>query len=682
VTTLRIALAQVNSTVGDLAGNAATVLDWAGRAAGAGADLVVFPEMMLTGYPVEDLALRASFVAASLGTLEETARQLAADGLGGLAVVTGYLGRRAGGRPRAGEPAGAPQNAAAVLFGGAVAVTTAKHHLPNYGVFDEYRYFVPGDRLPVFRMPAGSGQAVDVAVAICEDLWQDGGPVAVTRQAGAGLLVVPNASPYERGKHEARRQLCARRAREAGAALAYVNMIGGQDELVFDGDSIIVDARGELIARGPQFAETLLVADLDLPAAGGGEPGPDTPAEAGDGTAMTVHRVTLPAADRPSAPASEPGTAPADLVRRALTRRGLTPHEPVPGEGTPLDLAGPAPDGAAPGPDEPAPQPGEPAASLAATTPPGAVWLPPAPAGREQPGAPPVWPRLAPLAEVYAALVTGVRDYVRKNGFRSVILGLSGGIDSALTATIAADALGPQRVHVVLMPSRYSSGHSVSDAEDLAKRQGLQARTVPIAAMVDAFEAELDLAGLAAENLQSRIRGVILMGLSNAAGHLVLTTGNKSEIATGYSTLYGDSAGGFGPIKDVLKTLVWDLARWRNEQARRRGETPPIPENSITKPPSAELAPGQLDTDSLPDYAVLDALLDDYVERDLGAADLIAAGHDPDLVDRVIQLVDRAEYKRRQYPPGPKITPRNFGRDRRLPITNRWREPHPGARPR
>ena len=633
MTRLRIALAQVNSTVGDLAGNAATVLEWSHRAGQAGAGLVVFPEMMLTGYPVEDLALRASFVNASMATLEDTARQLAADGLGGIAVVTGYLGRRAGGTPRDGEPAGAPQNAAALLYGGAVAVTTAKHHLPNYGVFDEYRYFVPGDRLPVVRVPASAGPggpppgtpreplarrepapaapaspaAVDVAIAICEDLWQDGGPVAVTRQAGAGLLVVPNASPYERGKHEARRQLVARRAREAGAALAYVNMMGGQDELVFDGDSIIVDAAGELIARGPQFEEALLVADLALPAAASSRPGGDTAADASDGTVMTVHRVTL---------AARPGQRPAG------TRR-----------------------------DSPA---------------------------RTEDGGPLVAPRLPPLAEVYAALVTGVRDYVQKNGFRSVILGLSGGIDSALVATIAADALGPGRVHVVLMPSRYSSGHSVSDAEDLAKRQGLQARTVPIAAMVDSFEGELDLAGLSAENLQSRVRGVILMGLSNAEGHLVLTTGNKSEIATGYSTLYGDSAGGFGVIKDVLKTLVWDLARWRNEQAAARGETPPIPENSITKPPSAELAPGQLDTDSLPDYEILDALLDDYVEKDMGAAELVAAGHDPDLVDRVIQLVDRAEYKRRQYPPGTKITPRNFGRDRRLPITNRWREPAPG----
>ncbi len=596
----------MNSTVGDLAGNAAAVAEWTRRAADAGADLVVFPEMMLTGYPVEDLALRDSFVDASVATLEATARQLASGGLGGIAVVTGYLGRRPGGTPRVGEPVSSAQNAAALLHGGAVAVTTAKHHLPNYGVFDEYRYFVPGNRLPVVRVPADGGEnAVDVAIAICEDLWQDGGPVAVTRQAGAGLLVVPNASPYERGKDQARLELVARRAREAGAALAYVNMMSGQDELVFDGDSIIVDAEGGLIARGPQFEETLLVADLDLPRARpvpDTTPAPDTPAEASDGTVMTIHRVALPA--RP----------------------------PQPGALSPL-------------------------------------------------AEPVISPRLAPRAEVYSALVTGVRDYVRKNGFRSVILGLSGGIDSALVATVAADAVGPDQVHVVLMPSRYSSGHSVSDAEDLAKRQGLHARTVPIAPMVDAFQAELNLEGLAAENLQSRIRGVILMGLSNAEGHLVLTTGNKSEIATGYSTLYGDSAGGFGPIKDVLKTLVWELARWRNGQAVERGETPPIPENSISKPPSAELAPGQLDTDSLPDYAVLDALLDDYVEKDMGAAALIAAGHDPALVDRVIQLVDRAEYKRRQYPPGPKITPRNFGRDRRLPITNRWREPRPDRRP-
>ncbi len=605
----------MNSTVGNLRGNASTIVTWTRRAAGSGARLAVFPEMMLTGYPVEDLALRASFVDASVAALGATATRLAEEGLGDIAVVAGYLGRRLGLASRAGEPAAGAQNAAALLHGGRVLITTAKHHLPNYGVFDEYRYFVPGDRLPVFRLPCGpgdGGQAADVAIAICEDLWQDGGPVAATRQAGAGLLVVPNASPYERGKDSARLELCVRRAREAGATLAYVNMIGGQDELVFDGDSIIVDAAGNLLARGPQFEETLVVADLDLPGAGPGPLPADAAADVGDGTVMTVPRISVPAG--PAGPAGSPGHS---------------------GAG---DVAGQA----------------------------------------EPPGPGPVWPRLSPLAEVYTALVTGVRDYVCKNRFRSVLLGLSGGIDSALVATIAADAIGPGLVHAVLMPSTYSSAHSVTDAEDLVKRQGLHGRTVPIAPMVDAFQADLRLAGLAAENLQSRVRGMILMSLSNAEGHLVLTTGNKSELATGYSTLYGDSAGGFGPIKDVPKTLVWELARWRNAEAARSGEIPPIPEHSILKPPSAELAPGQLDTDTLPDYAVLDAILDDYVVADMGAAELVAAGHDPALVDRVIAMVDHAEYKRRQYPPGPKITPRNFGRDRRLPITNRWAEPRHG----
>jgi NAD+ synthase (glutamine-hydrolysing) len=600
VVQIRIALAQVNSTVGDLDGNAAALVEWTGRAAAAGASVAVFPEMMLTGYPVEDLALRASFVEASIGALRRTAADLAAAGLGDVAVVTGYLDRRRDLQPRVGLPAGAPLDAAAVLHGGKVVVTSAKHHLPNYGVFDEYRYFLPGDVLPVFRIAGRSGEPVDVAVVICEDLWQDGGPITVAHEASASLVVVPNASPYERDKGDTRLALCRRRSAEAGAPLAYVNMIGGQDELVFDGDSIVVDAAGNLLARGPQFEEALVVADLDVAAAPPAPQG-DERADAHDGTTMTIRRVELPA---PRGPAAAPGGRPEEAA---------ADH--------------------------------------------------------------PIWPRLSEPAEVYAALVTGVRDYVVKNGFRSVIIALSGGIDSALTATIAADAIGPERVHVVLMPSSYSSGHSVADAEDLAKRQGLSARTIPIGPMLGAFEDRLHLHGLAAENLQARVRGMILMSLSNAEAHLVLTTGNKSELATGYSTLYGDSAGGFAPIKDVLKTRVWELARWRNEQAAQTGRVQPIPENSIIKPPSAELRPGQLDTDSLPDYSVLDPLLDAYVERDLGAAELIAAGFDAALVERVIELVDRAEYKRRQYPPGPKITAKNFGRDRRLPITNRWHEP-------
>ncbi|WP_182877224.1 NAD+ synthase [Microbispora sp. H10670] len=580
---LRIALAQTNPVVGNIAGNAETLVEWTRRAAGRGAHLVVFPEMFLTGYPAEDLVLRSSFAEASIATLSEVAARLADEGLGDLPVVVGYLDR-ADLAPRVGQPKGAPLDAAAVLHRGRVVAKSAKHHLPNYGVFDEYRYFVRGDRLPIFRL-----HGVDVAVALCEDLWQEGGPVSVVAEAGAGLLVVPNGSPYETNKDDVRLELCARRAREAGCALAYVNMVGGQDELVFDGDSLVVDASGALVARASQFREELFVTDLELPEAAVelGEPSHDS-YDAHDGTVITVERVLLSA----------------DPVE---------PYEPEP---------------------------------------------------------PVVAERLDDLAEIYHALVTGVRDYVRKNGFKSVILGLSGGIDSALTATIAADAIGPERVHTVLMPSRYSSDHSITDAEELVRRQGVNAQVVPIADIVSAFEKEIALTGLAAENLQARVRGMLLMSLSNEHGHLVLTTGNKSELATGYSTLYGDSAGGYAPIKDVLKSVVWKLAEWRNAQPG----VPPIPENSITKEPSAELRPDQRDTDSLPQYEVLDSLLRDYVERDMGRDELIAAGHDPELVTKVIRMVDLAEYKRRQYPPGPKITPKNFGRDRRLPITNRWRE--------
>ncbi|MEU5881600.1 NAD+ synthase [Spirillospora sp. NPDC047279] len=596
---LRIALAQVNSTVGDLDGNSDLIVEWTRRAAGEGAHLVAFPEMTLTGYPVEDLALRASFVEGSVRALERTARRLADEGLGHVPVVTGYLDRRTIGLIRAGQPAGSPLDAAAWLHEGEVLMRSAKHHLPNYGVFDEYRIFVRGDTLPVVRV-----NGVDVATVVCEDLWQDGGPVSVTETAEAGLLLSLNASPYERDKDDFRLELCAQRAVEAGCALAYVNMVGGQDELVFDGDSVIVGADGTLLARAPQFAEHLLVADLALPAADPALEPSRTPVDALDGTTITIDRHVLSSAPVPAYP-----------VR-------------------PQELAEP----------------------------------------------------LDELGEVYAALVLGTRDYVRKNGFRSVILGLSGGIDSALVATIAADAIGPGNVHAVLLPSRYSSEGSVTDAEDLVKRQGLHSRVVPIADMVEAFEKQLDLTGLAEENLQARIRANVWMGLSNEEGHLVLTGGNKSELATGYSTLYGDSAGGFGPIKDLVKTMVWALARWRNAQVGAGSGLPflhpfeaePIPEVIIGKEPSAELRPGQRDSDSLPPYDVLDPLLVDYVERDLGRDALVAAGHDPALVERVIRLVDLAEYKRRQYPPGPKVTTKNFGRDRRLPITNRWREPSAG----
>jgi len=575
-------MAQVNPTVGDLGGNCDIVCEQARRAAEAGAHLVVFPEMVLTGYPVEDLALRRTFVDASIEAVHALAERLAAEGLGELPVVVGHLSRRRGSAATAlGQPVGSPQNAVALLHRGRPVFTSAKHHLPNYGVFDEFRYFVPGDVLPVVRL-----HGVDAAFAVCEDLWQDGGPVAAVHESGASLLVVLNGSPYERDKGDARLELCARRAREAGAALAYVNMVGGQDELVFDGDSLVVDAAGNLLARAPRFEEALLVVDLELPDAVG--PGLWGAAAEADGVTIERH---------------------------LLSEQPVRPYEPLPA---------------------------------------------------------PVAPRTDDIGEVYAALVLATRDYVRKNRFASVILGLSGGIDSALVATIAVDALGPERVHGVLMPSRYSSDHSVSDAEELVRRQGVNARTIPVGPMVEAFENAVEVDGLAAENLQARVRGQLLMTLSNQEGHLVLTTGNKSELAAGYSTLYGDSAGGFAPIKDVWKTLVWELARWRNAEAARLGRTPPIPEHSITKPPSAELRPGQLDTDSLPDYGILDALLDDYVGTDLGREELVAAGHDPALVDRVIRMVDRAEYKRRQYPPGPKISRRNFGRDRRLPITNRW----------
>ncbi|QCB22312.1 NAD+ synthase [Streptomyces sp. SS52] len=582
---LRLALNQIDSTVGDIDGNAESVLRWTRHSAGQGAHLVAFPEMVLTGYPVEDLALRSSFVEASRAALRSLAARLADEGFGGLPVVVGHLDRSATARPRYGQPAGAPQNAVAVLYGGEVALSFAKHHLPNYGVFDEFRYFVPGDTMPVVRV-----RGVDVALAVCEDLWQDGGRVPAARSARAGLLLSVNASPYERDKDDTRLELVRKRAQEAGCTTAYLAMTGGQDELVFDGDSIVVDRDGEVLARAPQFTEGCMVLDLDLPAADA-----DAPAGVVD-DGLRIDRVVL---------SEEPVTGPAA---------------------------------------------GEP-------------WLS---GGLAE--------RLDDDEEIYSALVVGLRAYVAKNGFRSVLVGLSGGIDSALVAAVACDAVGAENVHGVSMPSRYSSEHSRDDAVELARRTGLHYRTVPIEPMFDAYMGALGLTGLAEENLQSRLRGTLLMAISNQEGHLVLAPGNKSELAVGYSTLYGDSVGAYGPIKDVYKTSVFRLARWRNRAAAARGQTPPIPENSITKPPSAELRPGQVDTDSLPDYPVLDAILELYVDRDRGADEIVAAGYDRELVARTLRMVDTAEYKRRQYPPGTKISPKGFGKDRRLPVTNRWRE--------
>ncbi|MEV4351021.1 NAD+ synthase [Actinoplanes sp. NPDC049596] len=588
--TLRIALAQVNSTVGDIAGNAASVRSWTRLAADAGAQLIAFPEMMLTGYPIEDLVFRNSVISASQAAVDSLARDLAADGLGDIAVIVGYVD--ADGPPRTSAdavPGRGRRDASALLLGGEVVATYYKHHLPNYGVFDEDRYFEPGTSLTVVRLGG-----VDVALTVCEDIWQAGGPFKAAREAGVGLVVNINASPYELNKDDVRLPLVKRRAAEAGATVAYVNMVGGQDELVFDGDSLIVTAGGELLARARQFAEELLVHDLSLPAA--------------DSSPNVSGRTDAPA------PGFERRIDDDMAVVRVAALGDLRPH------------AGDKKDG-----------------GIAA--------------------------RVADEEEIWSALVLGLRDYVNKNGFRSVVLGLSGGIDSAVVAAIAVDALGADRVTGVSMPSGYSSEHSKDDAADLAKRTGLDYQVEPIQPMVDAFLANMSLSGLAVENLQARVRGVILMALSNQDGHLVLTTGNKSELAVGYSTLYGDSVGGFNPLKDVPKTMVWKLARWRNEQPGA-----PIPPNSITKPPSAELRPDQKDSDSLPDYELLDPILAGYVDHDLGRDDLIAAGHDQALVDRVLRLVDIAEYKRRQSAPGTKISGKAFGRDRRLPITNRFRE--------
>ena len=546
---LRVALAQINPTVSDLASNAALIADSVAKAKAHGANLIVFPEMIVTGYPVEDLALRPSFQAASIRSVQEIAASITGD----IVAVVGYLDQ-------------GPKNAIAIIHNGKIAATYVKRHLPNYGVFDEFRNFVPGDQSLVVRI-----HGVDVAVAICEDIWHSLDSIA-TRTPG--LLVVPNGSPFERNKDDVRLGLVQKRAKEIGAPVAYVNMTGGQDDLVFDGDTIVVGKDGSIIARTAQFDDQLIVVDIDC----------------AEGTS------------RPDVVISEEPTAHATPANSSI---------------------------AAPLSDE---------------------------------------------AEMWQALVMGLRDYVSKNGFRSVVLGLSGGIDSALVAAIAIDALGAKRVNGVAMPSKYSSGHSVEDAQALADATGIHFRITPIAPMVDAYMDNLVLKGLAEENLQARVRGTTLMGISNQEGHLVLATGNKSELAVGYSTLYGDAVGGFAPIKDIYKTDVWALSRYRNALAFERGEAAPIPERSITKEPSAELRPDQKDSDSLPDYPLLDQVLRAYVDEDHGYEALLAEGFDPELVRRVISLVDKAEYKRRQYPPGTKVSARAFGKDRRLPMTSRWNE--------
>ena len=548
---LRLALAQVNPTVGDLAGNGALITATVTSAKESGADIVVFPEMIVTGYPVEDLALRPSFQIASKAMITQIAQSISGD----IVAFVGYLDT---------SHDGAPQNAVAIIHERQIKARYVKRHLPNYGVFDEFRNFTPGASNLVVRI-----KGIDVAVAICEDIWHS---LAEIAERTPGLVVVPNGSPYERNKDDARLALVHKRARQVGAPLAYVNMSGGQDDLVFDGDTIVVDKNGELIARAPQFEDLVMYVDIECAS----------------------------------------GTSTPDLV-----------------------ISTDAPSHA-----------GELTSTIA--------------------------PRLGDEAEIWQGLVVGLRDYVKKNGFKSAVVGLSGGIDSALVAAIAIDALGAKNLYGVAMPSKYSSGHSLEDAQALADATGINFRTLSIASMVDAFMSKLDLSGLAEENLQARVRGTTLMAISNAEGHIVLATGNKSELAVGYSTLYGDAVGGFAPIKDIYKSDVWALARWRNSMALKAGLTPPIPERSITKEPSAELRPDQKDTDSLPDYALLDQVLRLYVDEDHGYEALIKDGFDPALIIRVIGMVDRAEYKRRQYPPGTKVSSRAFGKDRRLPMTSHW----------
>lgn len=559
---LRVALLQINPTVGDLEGNVALLRDSYLAALADFPDLVVAPEMALSGYPPEDLVLKDGFVT-------DVAKQLAvlAASVGPIPLIVGAplaegplvplappADSRRSAQPSARTRTHALGNALAVLRDGVMTDVATKRLLPNYDVFDEQRYFQPGTGAPTVIEVNG----VRIGLVVCEDAWLADGPIRELPEID--VIVAANASPFAKGRPAKREAMAAQRAREKNASFVYVNLVGGQDELIFDGQSFVTNATGHVIGRAGAFHEEILVVDLD----------------------QTI-----------------------------ISGRGAE--------------------------------------------------------------------RLKPLAEIYEALVVGTRDYIKKNGFRSVIVALSGGVDSAIVATIAVDALGSGALRGFALPSRYSSGHSKSDAVDLAERLGITLEEIAIepahVALADSLEIVLggEPTGLTDENLQSRIRGVLMMGISNATGAVVLTTGNKSELAVGYSTLYGDSAGGFAVIKDVAKTLVYDLCAWRNTQSRLRGEVEPIPSNILTKAPSAELRPGQRDDQSLPPYEELDPILELYVEQDATAAQIVAAGYDPALVARITRLVDNAEYKRRQSPPGVRISDKAFGKDRRMPITNRYR---------
>jgi NAD+ synthase (glutamine-hydrolysing) len=571
---LRIALAQINAVVGDIPGNEARISEQIAAARDAGAQLVVFPELALTGYPPEDLLLKEHFLADTRHALERIAAATH-----GIVALVGYP-----------ERAIDVHNSAAIIADGAVQASYRKMHLPNYGVFDELRYFQPGAKPATIEV-----NGVTVGLTVCEDIWQPGPPLSDEALSGARIIVNLSASPFHRGKGTSRERMLAQRARDELTNVAFCALVGGQDELVFDGDSVILDHEGTVVARAPQFEEALVVADID-------------PTPAGSARLRDTRR---------RAPAAAATGSVEQLGSFTVERQGEPPQLP----------------------------------------------------------APPVAPTLDPIEEIYAALVLGTRDYARKNGFEHVVFGLSGGIDSTLVALIAVDALGADRVTAVTMPSPYSSEGTRSDAQVLAENLGIELLEIPIEPMMRAYEEALRgiFAGrepdLTEENLQARIRGNLLMALSNKFGWLVLTTGNKSEMSVGYSTLYGDSAGGFAVIKDVPKLLVYKLARHRDERAGG-GLVPP---ELFTRPPSAELRPDQRDDDSLPPYEILDVILEGFIEHDLGREQLIARGLDPRDVDRVIRLVDRAEYKRRQQPPGIKITTRAFGRDRRVPITNRYR---------